>query len=120
MPLAELAVNALGSWIDRVPDRVIAHLEFILPLLNEYLRIDSVEYERKVMDSLDKPVQSLKYKTRSTNKQIEVQIIGRVRFIFHSFFIHFHSFIHSFMIGTESSCRSTVPDLAVDWQTRWP
>jgi hypothetical protein len=77
MPLAELGINALESWIDRLPDRVIAHLDFIMPLLNEYLRIDSVEYERKVIESLDKPVQSLKYKNRS-NKQIEVALIGRV------------------------------------------
>ena len=39
MPLAELGVSALEYWNENLNDQFLSNLNFILPLLNEYLKL---------------------------------------------------------------------------------
>lgn len=55
--LAHIALHALESWLRSKPEITKKYLPDILPLLNDYLTLDSEEYEKKVISRHDREFQ---------------------------------------------------------------
>lgn len=74
--LARIGLTALESWLRTKPDIVKQNLPDILPLLNDYLSLDSEEYEEKVNSRLEA---AFKFKQRvSIQKKSTATILEQV------------------------------------------
>ena len=86
--LAEIGLDALEYWIRVKNDIIHKYLHLILPPLQDYLLLDSFNYEKKIVSRYD---QSFTFKERvATNKVAKASVLEQVSPflpLFHSPFV---------------------------------
>lgn len=83
--LAHIGLNALESWLRSKPEITKKFLPDILPLFNDYLTLDSEEYEKKVTSRFEKDFQFKQGKniTKKSKASVLEKVINHiVNFLF--------------------------------------